>query len=217
MSAKYPRTSHLPFSPGGTNDDRRLESLDHFMLEPLVVTEKLDGSNLCMTHDDLFARSHAGPPSHPSFDQAKAIHAQVKWNIPHGVSIFGEWCYAVHSIEYQSLPAHFMVFGIRNDVSGIWLSWESVEAQAKLLNLNTVPVLHRFDTEIPREFQETVERIAAEPSVYGATREGVVVRFEREFLDSLFHVRCAKWVRANHVQTDDHWKHQEIRKQRLQG
>jgi hypothetical protein len=37
-----------------------------------------------------------------------------------------------------------------------------------------------------------------------------VVRLSDEFLDHRFHMSVAKWVRMNHVQTDQHWSHQEI-------
>ena len=215
MSAKFPRICHLPWSPGGTNDDKRLQSVDHFLGDHLVFTEKLDGSNLCMTRSDLFARSHSGPPAHPSFDLAKALHAQIRWSIPGWFSVFGEWCYAVHSIEYEALPAYFHVFGVRNDDSGEWSSWDHLGVMCKSWGLTRVPLLHQSHVSSAKELQDLVERFGAEPSVYGGEREGVVIRVARHFRDDQFHLRCAKWVRADHVQTDDHWKHQEIRKQGL--
>ncbi len=41
-AAKYPRTPHLPWSPGGTRDDRRLASVSRLLDQELVITEKLD-------------------------------------------------------------------------------------------------------------------------------------------------------------------------------
>lgn len=40
---KYPRTYHLPTSPGVTDDDRVLESYAGFEGQEIVVTEKMDG------------------------------------------------------------------------------------------------------------------------------------------------------------------------------
>ncbi len=40
---KYPRTFHLPWSPGLTKDDKRIENLDGFIGREVVVTEKMDG------------------------------------------------------------------------------------------------------------------------------------------------------------------------------
>jgi hypothetical protein len=43
------------------------------------------------------------------------------------------------------------------------------------------------------------------PSMYGDTREGVVIRVADSFkLDDFPNYVC-KWVRPNHVQTDEHW------------
>jgi len=46
MRYKYPRTSHLPWSLGSTNDDKILQSIDHFIDREVVVTVKLDGECL---------------------------------------------------------------------------------------------------------------------------------------------------------------------------
>lgn len=40
---KYPRTYHLSWSPGCINDDKMLDSIDHFIGKEIVVTEKCDG------------------------------------------------------------------------------------------------------------------------------------------------------------------------------
>jgi hypothetical protein len=79
---KYPRTPHLPWSPGGTADDKMLRQVDPLLYQPLIATEKADGSNVCLEHEGCFARSHGAKPNHPSFDQLKALHASVKHLIP---------------------------------------------------------------------------------------------------------------------------------------
>jgi hypothetical protein len=143
MSPKYPRTPHLPWSPGGTPDDKTLYAADHFVGRPVVITEKLDGSNVTMTSDEVFARSHAGPPGHPSFDYAKARAAQLRHAIPPGVSVFFEYCFAVHSIVYDCVPVYLFVIGVRDDESGLWWDWEATELMAADLGLITAPVLYR--------------------------------------------------------------------------
>src|SRR5690242_1754361 len=103
MSARYPRMPHLPWSPGGTRDDRRLTSVEPLLRRPLVVIEKLVCSDWCLSRDSLFARSHSGPPSRPSFDYAKALHSRLRTRIDPGLSLFGEYCYAVHTLRYDAL------------------------------------------------------------------------------------------------------------------
>jgi hypothetical protein len=43
------------------------------------------------------------------------------------------------------------------------------------------------------------------PSTYGNTKEGVVIRLANEFDGEDFPNYVCKYVRANHVQTDEHW------------
>lgn len=215
MSAKYPRSFHLPWSPGGTSDDKRLTDVSSLIGREIVITEKCDGSNLTYTSKAVFSRSHAGPPSHPSFDLAKATHGQLRHLISDGLSVFCEYCYAVHSIEYGELPAYSLVFGVRDDEAGLWWDWDLVAAQAADIGLPTVPLLFRGAVDSERDLVALTTSLAGEPSAFGGQREGVVVRLAGSFPDSAFAASLGKWVRAGHVLTDDHWMHQAIRSQRV--
>lgn len=207
-SAKYPRIPHLPWSPGTASDDRRLPDTTALLDPPLVITEKLDGSNLCMTSDDVFARTHAHAPRHPSFDMAKRVWAGVRGRIPEGLSVFGEWLYARHSIEYRALPGYFVVFGVRDDTTGAWHTWDQTARVASDLGVPAAPVLWTGRVRTEDELRGQVERLAEQPSSFGGGREGVVVRLAGPITD--FDVSVAKWVRAGHVQTDEHWSAQPI-------
>lgn len=207
MSAKYPRSFHLPWSPGGTRDDKRMGSVERLQGAEIVITEKLDGSNLALTQEAVFARSHAGPPAHPSFAWAKALQGRIGHSIPPEVTLFGEYCYAVHSIVYDELPDYFFLFGVREDATGWWWDWDRVES----LGLVTAPVLFRGVAE---DLEGLVRKLGGEKSVYGGEREGVVVRVARGFADAEFGECVGKYVRADHVQTDEHWTNQRIRVQR---
>lgn len=214
MSAKYPRSFHLPWSPGGTRDDKRMGSVAGLIGTEIVVTEKLDGSNMAVTREAVFARSHSGPPSHPSFAWAKALQARIGGQIEPGVTLFGEYCYAVHSIVYEELPGYFFLFGVRDDDSGAWWDWDLVTAQAGLLELPTVPELFRGVVESEGALEKLVRGIGGGASVFGGEREGVVARVTRGFDDVEFAGVLGKYVRADHVQTDEHWMFQELRVQR---
>jgi hypothetical protein len=208
MSPKYPRTFHLPWSPGGTNDDRRLADVEHLLGETAVFTEKMDGSNVCLEAQNVFARSHGGAPKHPSFDALKALHSTVRNRISTGTQVFAEWCYAKHSIEYTALPSYLLVFGVRTGDE--WASWDEVQLWAQELGVPTVPVLGMQTVGNTMSLKAIVEDFASKPSMHGGVREGVVVRVARDFKNAEFSTVVGKWVRANHVQTEDHWSSQEI-------
>jgi hypothetical protein len=216
MTDKYPRTYHLPFSPGCTSDDKRLKNVYSFLNMPVIVTEKIDGSNVCMTSEAVFARSHVGPPTHSSFDLAKQLHSMIKTEIPQGVSIFGEYAFAKHSIEYNSLPGYFMVFGVRDDTNGFWFSWYGVEEMVIALGIPTVPVLFSGNFKTEKELVNQINLEMSTVSTVGAPeKEGVVVRRIDAFSCEKFSESVTKYVRANHVQTDEHWLNQKIVRNRL--
>lgn len=220
-SPKYNRTYHFPFSPGATNDDKIATSLENLIGVPIVITEKMDGSNTSLEKDGCFARTHSGPPSHASFDGLKALHATIKYKISHSFQLFGEWCFARHSIEYAELPSYFMLFGVRELANAFgaeedyWASWEGVELWAAEIDVPTVPVLYKGIVSSEKELKELIESLMIQPSACGGIREGVVARVQRGFKDDEFPMCIMKCVRANHVQTSEHWKDQEIIRNKL--
>jgi hypothetical protein len=212
-SPKYNRTPHFPWSPGKGDEDKVASSVSSLIGKPLIITEKMDGSNTSLEKKGCFARTHASAPKHDSFDALKALHASVSYSIPEHIQLFGEWCYARHSIEYKELPGYFLLFGIRYlnlTPYKWWGSWEEISMWANKLAIPTVPVLFSGMVESEKELRHIVEVLASEPSVCGGEREGVVVRSRHAFRDDEFAFNIMKWVRKNHVQTDEHWKNQEI-------
>ena len=214
-SPKYNRTFHVPWSPGGTNDDKRADNTSHLINIPIIITEKMDGSNTSLESHGCFSRSHAGPPTHASFDGLKALHASIKYKIPQGVQLFGEWCFALHSIAYELLPGYFMLFNVRDLTSNAWCSWETVELWAEEVGVPTVPVLFKGQVSSEAELMKISQSFMNQPSTCGGIREGVVIRVAHEFLDEIFDISVMKCVRNNHVQTSEHWKDQEITKNKL--
>ena len=224
-SLKYNRTFHLPWSPGGTSDDKIAKDVSSLLDIPIVITEKIDGSNTSLEKEGCYARTHAGPPTHASFDGLKALHASIKYKIPTNLQLFGEWCYALHSIPYDKLPGYFLLFNVRyldnpidrleDELHDTWASWEEVKMWGEDLELPTVPVLFEGIIESEKELQSITEQLASEKSVFGDVREGVVIRVAEAFDDSDFSNCVMKWVRKNHVQTSDHWRNQEIIKNGL--
>lgn len=210
---KYPRTFHLPWSPGATADDRIMADPDEaFGAAEIVVTEKMDGECTTMYRDYLHARGLDYAP-HPSRDRVRALHGTIAHDIPDGWRICGENLYAVHSITYDGLPAHFLVFSIWDERNEC-LPWDETVLWAKLLGLHAVPVLHRGPWD-----KKAVQRMldGSAKSQLGGDREGYVVRLAGSFHYRTFRRSVAKYVRKNHVQTDDHWSHRSVVPNRLHG
>lgn len=211
MSQKYPRTFHLKYSKGATNDDKIAKDSSNLMGVEIVITEKLDGSNSCMSLEGVFARSHGQAPTHKSFDLLKKRFYALQHLLKAEEQVFLENCYAVHSITYEQLSDFCFVLGIRQNDQ--WLSFDEVVKRSSELNLTTVPVLFRGIVKSEKELEKIVTDLASQPSIFGGPREGVVVRVASSFADDQFSKNLAKWVRQNHVQTSEHWINQPIVKQ----
>lgn len=206
---KYPKTLHLPWSPGLQNDDRRMPLKDviaNFEGNEVVVTEKMDGENTSMYRDHIHARSvYSG--DHPSRSWVKSLHGRIKTDIPEDWRIVGENCFAHHSIFYNDLETYFYVFAIYNE-KNICLSWDETLEWCKLLDLTPVRQIWRgivdYLPEFPGKFNLDLEK-----------QEGYVVRNVRSFHYNDFQKNVVKFVRRGHVQTDEHWMSKPIVKNLL--
>ena len=205
---KYPRTMHFPFSRSRTADDKMLTSVDHFQGKEVVVTLKMDGENTSLYRDGCHARS-LDSRHHPSRDWLHAFHATLAHDIPSGWRVCGENLYARHSIAYDSLPSYFMAFSVWSD-ENIALSWDDSQEFIELLGVEAVPVLYRgiFDMEV-------LKNIAA--GMDTQRNEGFVTRLAGPIRYEDFAMSVAKWVRAKHVQTNDHWMHSAVVANALQA
>ena len=76
MRVHYPRTPHLPWSPGVSADDVRAADLAGLAGREVVVTEKLDGENTTLYRDGLHARS-LDSAHHPSRAWVKSLQGLV--------------------------------------------------------------------------------------------------------------------------------------------
>jgi hypothetical protein len=206
---KFPRTYHLPWSPGLTKDDRMMAEKDPFASEPVVVTVKMDGENTTMYSDGIHARSLSYEP-HASRNWVKALWARIAHDIPEGWRICGENLWAEHSIPYKNLDDWFLVFSVW-DERNFCLSWEQTKEWAGLLGLKTVPVIYEGDGD--RKFIENLHR----QEFNGDPMEGYVVRRAGAFPYSNYRHFVGKYVRANHVQTHGHWMRQQVKANSLKA
>ena len=192
---KYPRTPHLPWSEGADEDDIVVDTVKSFYGKEVVVTEKMDGENTTMYHDHIHARS-LDSGYHPSRTWVMNLWGQIRFRIPENIRICGENMFWVHSIIYTELPSYFMVFSVWEDDR--CFSWDDTVEFAEELGLSTVPVLYRGPWD-----EAKIKSLYSE-EMYNRV-EGYVVRPSSMFKLENFQTRMAKFVRKNHVQTDQHW------------
>jgi len=206
MLYKYPRTYHLPWSLGSTSDDKILSSVDQFLGKEVVVTVKMDGENTSIYKDHIHARS-LDSKNHISRNWLKNFAQNFQQDIPEDYRLCGENLFAKHSIHYKDLKSYFYLFSVWN--KEFCLDWDSTIEWASLLGVEVVPVIYRglWDEKVIKDLYSE--------KFLDSEMEGYVVRSTDSFYLDDFSMNVAKFVRKNHVQTEEHWMNQEIIKNEI--
>lgn len=200
---KYPRSPHLPTSPGATEDDKHVTPAGLKNLKSgieLVTTEKMDGGNISLYRDYYHGRS-LDSGTHAWETVSKALWANVRHQIPEGWRVSCESLYARRSVSYDHLEGFLYVFGVMDENKQV-LGWDMVEMVAKDLGLPLVPVLYR-GTDFDEASNVWFNTMDTEKS------EGFVVRNANDFPVKRFGENLAKWVRPNHVRTAADWRYRD--------
>lgn len=197
---KYPRTYHLPYSKGATADDKILKDDSIFDGMYVVVTEKMDGENSTIYKNSYHARSLDS--SHKQYHSwLLAYIRNFQYLLPDDFRICGEYLYATHSIHYSNLNSYFLGFSVWEKER--CLAWEETEEFLDRFGIETVPVLYKGIYNV-----EKIKKIAEDVVARGG--EGIVVRNIDSFEYKDFSKNVAKYVRENHVTTDDRWDQKAI-------
>ena len=203
---KYPRTPHLPWSASVASNDIRIINTEQFAGLEVVVTEKMDGENTSLYRDRMHARS-VDSRHHASRDWVKQWYGQFQHEIPLDWRVCGENLYAQHSVIYEQLESYFYGFSIWSE-QNVCLSWADTLEWFALWNIHAPPVLYQGIWD-----EAAIRAIQVDTKI----SEGYVVRATRAFHYADFAQNMAKWVRAKHVQTSEHWMFSEIIPNGLKG
>jgi hypothetical protein len=199
-SKKYPKTLHHPLSLTVCHDDKRHDDDSFLIGKQIAITEKRDGENTTLTKETFHARS-LDSSSHPSRSMVKQLHSVIRHDMPDGMRICGENLYAHHSIGYDNLTSYFEVFNIWKD--DVCLSLTETLEWCELFDLVHVPILYvgLYDVNKVSDVFKSQDH---------ETCEGIVIRNVESFDYADFSDNVCKLVRANHVQTDEHWMHKQL-------
>lgn len=188
----FPRTPHLPWKPNATRDDLVASELEaRIVFEPRSQwTEKIDGASVGMgfLDDGIFRarnRDHILDKAYLKETAAKKQFRSI-WNwgysnrekfgnlnrlFGYPVAVYGEWCYAVHTIRYNRLPSLLIAYDIYDpDIRG-WVS--PVRARLMLASAGfTLPE----EIANPHSYSQA-EALCSVPSTFGdERREGLYVK-----------------------------------------
>ncbi len=219
---RFPQTPHLAWlGEGAPRDDKLLppREADDLLKGDVVVEEKLDGANLGISlgPDGQLRAQNRGQylmePFAGQFSRLASWLAQHRYLLGEALGehlmLFGEWCTARHSLDYEALPDWFLLFDVYDrEHQGFW-STSRRNALALSLGLAVVPQL----LQGPTTLVDLKHLLATRPSRYRAgPPEGVVIR--RESAD--WCEARAKLVQAEFTQTiGEHWRRRRIQWNRL--
>ncbi len=208
---KFPSTPHL-FWLGNSvvRDDKVLQPAEaqSFLSQAIVVEEKVDGANLGISFD---ANGKLRFQNRGNWLEGRLTGQWERlrgWSAQHEVLIrdtlpvhhvlFGEWCFATHSINYNRLPDWFLVFDVFDSKSGKFWSTARRDLLAAAANLSVVPKLAQGVLKCLE-----LESMLLGRSEFGEdAREGLYLRCE----DEKRLLSRSKLVRSGFVQAiSDHW------------
>jgi hypothetical protein len=167
---KYPRTPHLAGSRLQAGDhDLEQVALDELRGRFVVIEEKLDGANAGVALDEdgrvrLQSRGHVltGGARERHFDLFKrwaGAHAATLERVcAGGITLYGEWLYAKHTIFYDHLPHYFLEFDVR-DAGGRF--WSTARRRAHLAACGASGVVRA----VPVIWEGVVDRPATLPAL----------------------------------------------------
>jgi len=212
---KYNRTLHWPWSQTVHKDDKYHQNPEFFVGKEVVLTEKLDGGNTCLWNGEVYARSTGEPSHHGWMAMVRKHHGwkTLQDGVRKNAVFYGEDMFGIHSIEYDALDESetFRLFAVRfvNEFmdadQGFYASYDMMVTYAEELGVIPVPLVYRGTFDSVDEITSFFETEIKKPSSLGGECEGFVMRLADSFDVRDFGNSVAKYVRANHVQTDEHW------------
>ncbi|KLV09229.1 hypothetical protein ABT56_03280 [Photobacterium aquae] len=218
---RFPHTSHIDWlSNSGARGDKIMSphEADLFVSTKLTVEEKVDGANVGFSIDNdgnLIAQNRGawidrdvGGQFKHLWKWAAPYENQLKAKLGKELILFGEWCYAKHSIRYERLPNWFIGFDIYERSSGRFFS---VQRRNELLSSIGIPIVRPI--AVGHFSISDLKSLLSTPSSYGANNiEGIYLRKDEDKWLS----KRAKLVRPDFTQSiEEHWSRKGIKANRI--
>lgn len=217
---KFPSTPHLALLGDVVvrRDKVMSESeREEFLRHDLVVEEKVDGANLGISFDssgNIQAQNRGAYLHLPSSGQ---WHKLSEWLKPRTDALFeqltdqfilfGEWCYAQHSVKYDRLPDWFLGFDIYDISNAKFFSCPRRDEVFRTIGIDQVPILNRGYFSLSE-----LNSFLSQSKLSGKPAEGLYLRFDRgDWLE-----QRAKLVRPAFIQSvEQHWSRLGIKANQL--
>lgn len=214
---RYPHTPHIAWlAEGQPRDDKVLSPSEatEFLHDEVVIEEKLDGANLgfSIAADGALRAQNRGQylirPFGGQFarlDDWLTVHQDSLFDaLTESLIVFGEWCAARHSLDYDRLPDWWLMFDVYDREAQRFWSTSRRNQLASAVGASQVPCLHRGRVGL----MQLTGWVANEASHFrDGPAEGLMLRRE----DSLWLRDRAKLVRPGFTQAiTEHWRNRPL-------
>jgi len=218
---KFPRTPQLAWlASGEPRGDKVLSAEERtaFLAGRITVEEKIDGANIGLSvgSDRLLRVQSRGnfikPGVHPQFGPLWPWLGSRKVVLVDALGktrmLFGEWCFAVHTVRYDHLPDWFLGFDVYDRAAGRFWSTMRRDELLSTLGLTATPKIASGHFA----FGELLEFLDQESQVGNDPMEGLYLRRE----ESRWLTARAKLVRMEFSrEMEGHWSRRRLVKNRL--
>lgn len=149
---KFPTTPHLALLDGVVIRSDKVMSKserNEFFHHEIIVEEKVDGANLGISIDqegNIRSQNRGMYLNPPYSGQWKKL---ASWlysktdalfdHLSNKYIVFGEWCYAQHSVEYNQLPDWFLGFDIYDKSKNSFFSCLRRDDMFRKMGITSVP------------------------------------------------------------------------------
>ena len=217
---RFPRTPHLTIlAENIVRDDKVMSESERemFLRHELVVEEKIDGANLGISFDGnihIQLQNRGEYLQYPFTGQWKKL---PEWFSPkidtlfekltNQYIMFGEWCYAQHSVFYDRLPDWFLGFDIFDKRSLKFLSCPRRNEVFRDIGISEIPTITKGSFTL-----SSLKRKLSISCLSDSPAEGIYLRLDQgDWLE-----QRAKLVRPEFIQSiGKHWSRKGIKVNQL--
>lgn len=218
---KFPHTPHLLWLGAGKPRDDKILSraeAEGFLAGDIVVEEKVDGANLglsvgpdgrlrAQSRGNYLNSTHSHPQWKPLWPWLARREDALVETLKDGLMLFGEWCYALHTVPYNALPDWFLGFDVYESGTGVF--WSTIRRNSLLdsIGVSATPMVFQGRLSLNQ-----VPKLLGKSAFGNTQMEGIYLR--RENSERL--VTRAKVVgTAFKQQIEEHWTRRPLVPNRL--
>ncbi|MCE2448937.1 MAG: RNA ligase family protein [Candidatus Latescibacteria bacterium] len=190
---------------------------NEFLCHKLVVEEKIDGANLGISFDsdgNIRAQNRGAYLELPGLGQWKKL---AEWLAPRTDTffehlfdryiLFGEWCYAKHTVFYERLPDWFLGFDIYDREAGRFLSCSRRDEFFRTIRICPVPIIRCGHFTLSELSEFLLQSMLGDHPA-----EGIYLRSDRgDWLVQKAKLVCPAFVQS----VEQHWSRKNIEPNRL--